>query len=139
MTVKPTFEIVLFQPEIPPNTGNIIRLCANTGSRLHLIEPLGFNFSNKSLSQIYALPNKMFESFYVGTPVIVNSNSDASRFVNKFNLGWEISNMQDLKNIICKISKKEIKIKSKNALKISKIYNWTNEQNKIKKLYLNLN
>ena len=49
MTVKPTFEIVLFQPEIPPNTGNIIRLCANTGSRLHLIEPLGFNFSNKSL------------------------------------------------------------------------------------------
>ena len=49
MTVKPTFEIVLFQPEIPPNTGNIIRLCANTGSRLHLIKPLGFNFSNKSL------------------------------------------------------------------------------------------
>ncbi len=35
------FEIVLFEPEIPPNTGNIIRLCANTGCRLHLIEPLG--------------------------------------------------------------------------------------------------
>ena len=34
--------IVLFQPEIPPNTGNVIRLCANTGARLHLIEPLGF-------------------------------------------------------------------------------------------------
>ena len=49
MTIKPTFEIVLFQPEIPPNTGNIIRLCANTGSRLHLIKPLGFDFSNKSL------------------------------------------------------------------------------------------
>ena len=49
MTMKPTFEIVLFQPEIPPNTGNIIRLCANTGSRLHLIKPLGFDFSNKSL------------------------------------------------------------------------------------------
>ncbi len=49
MTKTPTFEIVLFQPEIPPNTGNIIRLCANTGSRLHLIEPLGFDLNNKSL------------------------------------------------------------------------------------------
>ena len=35
-------DIVLYQPEIPPNTGNIIRLCANTGFALHLIEPLGF-------------------------------------------------------------------------------------------------
>ena len=34
--------IVLFEPEIPPNTGNIIRLCANTGSHLHIIEPMGF-------------------------------------------------------------------------------------------------
>ena len=49
MTMNPTFEIVLFQPQIPPNTGNIIRLCANTGSRLHLIKPLGFDLSNKSL------------------------------------------------------------------------------------------
>jgi tRNA (cytidine/uridine-2'-O-)-methyltransferase len=36
------FNLILYQPEIPPNTGNIIRLCANTGTRLHLIEPLGF-------------------------------------------------------------------------------------------------
>jgi tRNA (cytidine/uridine-2'-O-)-methyltransferase len=36
------FHVVLYQPEIPPNTGNIIRLCANTGARLHLIHPLGF-------------------------------------------------------------------------------------------------
>jgi len=36
------FHVVLYQPEIPPNTGNIMRLCANTGCRLHLIEPLGF-------------------------------------------------------------------------------------------------
>ena len=49
MAIKPTFEIVLFQPEIPPNTGNIIRLCENTGSRLHLIKPLGFDLSAKSL------------------------------------------------------------------------------------------
>ncbi|MFV1982842.1 MAG: tRNA (uridine(34)/cytosine(34)/5-carboxymethylaminomethyluridine(34)-2'-O)-methyltransferase TrmL [Thiohalomonadales bacterium] len=41
------FEIVLFEPEIPPNTGNIIRLCANTGSNLHLIEPLGFELNDK--------------------------------------------------------------------------------------------
>ena len=42
-------DIVLFQPEIPPNTGNIIRLCANTGMRLHLIEPLGFALDDKRL------------------------------------------------------------------------------------------
>jgi tRNA (cytidine/uridine-2'-O-)-methyltransferase len=41
--------VVLYQPEIPPNTGNIIRLCANTGSRLHLIEPLGFELDDKRL------------------------------------------------------------------------------------------
>jgi len=41
--------IVLYQPEIPPNTGNIIRLCANTGTALHLILPLGFEMTKKSL------------------------------------------------------------------------------------------
>lgn len=41
--------IVLFQPEIPPNTGNIMRLCANTGMRLHLIKPLGFELDDKRL------------------------------------------------------------------------------------------
>ncbi len=43
------FQIVLVHPEIPPNTGNIIRLCANTGSQLHLIEPLGFAMDDKQL------------------------------------------------------------------------------------------
>lgn len=43
------FEIVLYQPEIPPNTGNVIRLCANTGARLHLIRPLGFELDDKRL------------------------------------------------------------------------------------------
>lgn len=43
------FHIVLFEPEIPPNTGNIIRLCSNTGSQLHLIEPLGFEMDDKRL------------------------------------------------------------------------------------------
>jgi len=43
------FDIVLYQPEIPPNTGNIIRLAANTGCGLHLVEPLGFSLAEKSL------------------------------------------------------------------------------------------
>jgi tRNA (cytidine/uridine-2'-O-)-methyltransferase len=43
--------IVLYQPEIPPNTGNIIRLCANTGCRLYLIEPLGFELDNRKLKR----------------------------------------------------------------------------------------
>ena len=41
--------IVLFEPEIPPNTGNIIRLCANTGFNLHIIEPMGFTWDDKRL------------------------------------------------------------------------------------------
>jgi len=43
------FDVILYQPEIPPNTGNAIRLCANTGARLHLIEPLGFSLDDKQL------------------------------------------------------------------------------------------
>jgi tRNA (cytidine/uridine-2'-O-)-methyltransferase len=43
------FEVVLFEPEIPPNTGNVIRLCVNVGARLHLVEPLGFDISDRAL------------------------------------------------------------------------------------------
>jgi tRNA (cytidine/uridine-2'-O-)-methyltransferase len=43
------FHVILFQPEIPPNTGNVIRLCANSGCHLHLIEPLGFDLDDKRL------------------------------------------------------------------------------------------
>jgi tRNA (cytidine/uridine-2'-O-)-methyltransferase len=43
------FNVVLFQPEIPPNTGNIIRLCANSGSHLHLVRPLGFDIGEKAV------------------------------------------------------------------------------------------
>ncbi len=43
------FSIILYEPEIPPNTGNIIRLCANTGTSLHLVEPLGFDLDEKRL------------------------------------------------------------------------------------------
>ncbi len=45
------FNVVLYEPEIPPNTGNVIRLCANTGCRLHLIEPLGFRLTDKQLKR----------------------------------------------------------------------------------------
>jgi len=46
---EPMFHVVLYQPEIPPNTGNIIRLCANTGTWLHLIRPLGFELTDSRL------------------------------------------------------------------------------------------
>ncbi len=45
------FHIALYQPEIPPNTGNIIRLCSNTGAELHLIHPLGFAPNDKQLER----------------------------------------------------------------------------------------
>ncbi len=43
------FDVILYQPEIPPNTGNAIRLCANTGARLHLVRPLGFTLEDRQL------------------------------------------------------------------------------------------
>jgi len=43
------FDVILHQPEIPPNTGNVIRLCANTGARLHLVRPLGFSLDDRQL------------------------------------------------------------------------------------------
>ena len=43
------FHVILHRPEIPPNTGNVIRLCANTGARLHLVKPLGFDLDDKQL------------------------------------------------------------------------------------------
>jgi tRNA (cytidine/uridine-2'-O-)-methyltransferase len=43
------FHVILYQPEIPPNTGNVIRMCANTGARLHLLAPLGFDIDEKAV------------------------------------------------------------------------------------------
>jgi len=45
------FDVILHQPEIPPNTGNVIRLCANTGARLHLVKPLGFTLEDAQLKR----------------------------------------------------------------------------------------
>ena len=49
MDLQPTANVVLIAPEIPQNTGNIIRLCANVGARLHLVEPIGFKLGNPGL------------------------------------------------------------------------------------------
>ena len=51
MRQVPLFHVILFEPEIPPNTGSVIRLCANTGAALHLIRPLGFRLDDKSLQR----------------------------------------------------------------------------------------
>ena len=47
--LRAMFDVILHRPEIPPNTGNVIRLCANTGARLHLVRPLGFDLDDRQL------------------------------------------------------------------------------------------
>jgi tRNA (cytidine/uridine-2'-O-)-methyltransferase len=49
MPIEPIFHVILFQPQIPPNTGNVIRLCANAGCTLHLVRPLGFDLDAKAV------------------------------------------------------------------------------------------
>ena len=58
------FHIILYNPEIPPNTGNIMRLAVNTGTKLHLIRPLGFNLNNQSLKRA-SLDYKKDADFYL--------------------------------------------------------------------------
>ena len=67
------FNIVLFEPEIPPNTGNIIRLASNTGCRLHLIQPLGFSLDEKNLLRAGL-------DYHQYSTVVVHENWDA--FIN---------------------------------------------------------
>ncbi|MCL4106139.1 UNVERIFIED_CONTAM: hypothetical protein GTU68_058445 [Idotea baltica] len=75
------FKVVLHQPEIPPNTGNIIRLCANTGCSLHLIEPLGFDLDDKKLRRA-GLDYREFASVlsYPNFASFCSTNSDARIF-----------------------------------------------------------
>lgn len=63
-------DIILYQPEIPPNTGNIIRLCANTGYVLHLIKPLGFDLDDKQLRRAGL-------DYHEFTDLMVHENLDA--------------------------------------------------------------
>ncbi|MEP6547900.1 MAG: tRNA (cytidine(34)-2'-O)-methyltransferase [Gammaproteobacteria bacterium] len=64
------FHVVLFEPEIPPNTGNVIRLCANTGATLHLVKPLGFRLDDKNLQRSRL-------DYHDLAPVKVHGNLDA--------------------------------------------------------------
>lgn len=75
------FRVVLVEPEIPPNTGNVIRLCANTGAALHLIEPLGFDLSDKHLRRA-GLDYHEYAQLRVHanwTAFLADSSADATR------------------------------------------------------------
>jgi tRNA (cytidine/uridine-2'-O-)-methyltransferase len=72
LSAKKMFEIVLFEPEIPPNTGNIMRLCANAPAMLHLIEPLGFTLDDRRLRRAGL-------DYHDQAKVIRHANLDACR------------------------------------------------------------
>jgi len=87
------FHIVLFEPEIPPNTGNIIRLCANTGAHLHLVEPLGFKLEDKQLrragldyhefSSVKVYPNwEACKAAFAGQRLFAITTKGSSRHTN---------------------------------------------------------
>ena len=92
-------DIVLYEPEIPQNTGNIIRLCANTGFRLHLIEPLGFTWDDKRLRRsgldyhefAEIKRHKTFEAFFrkrkTQTPFALTTKGSPAHSQVKFELG----------------------------------------------------
>src|SRR2546426_12572040 len=64
--------LALYQPEIPPNTGNLIRLCANTGTALHLVKPLGFSMSDRALKRAGL-------DYHEHARVLIHENLDALR------------------------------------------------------------
>ena len=93
------FHMILFEPQIPPNTGNIIRLSANTGTKLHLIEPLGFRLDEKSCRRAgldyYSLANvhihknldECLEMMSLARIFVITSHSRKSLFDQKFAAG----------------------------------------------------
>lgn len=97
--MKELLNILVVAPEIPPNTGNIIRLCSNSGCNLHLIKPIGFNFDNKSLKRArldYDLKCNIsiYETFdeYIekNDPITIYATSTSSNTMYndvKYNLG----------------------------------------------------
>ena len=78
------FDVILYQPEIPPNTGNVIRLCANTGARLHLVGPLGFSLDDRQLRRAgldyheYA-PVSLHDSLEAALTAITRANASPLR------------------------------------------------------------
>ena len=89
------FQIALYEPEIPPNTGNIIRLCANTGCKLHLIHPLGFSMETKALRRAgldyrdltHVIEHESWSHFAAAnaTSRILAFSTKASRFYSEIN------------------------------------------------------
>lgn len=89
------FHIVLLEPEIPPNTGNIIRLCANTGARLHLVEPMGFAIDHAKMRragldyrefadlQVHANWSAFLSAAYVDIRRIFLIETTGRRFINE--------------------------------------------------------
>ena len=76
------FNVVLHSPEIPPNTGNIIRLCSNTGTKLHIIEPIGFDLNEKSLRRAnldYKLNSEI--KIYSDVDSFISKNTDKRMFI----------------------------------------------------------
>ena len=107
------FNIVLFNPQIPPNTGNILRLCSNTGCKIHLIKPLGFSLDKKSMRRagldyqkkvrikIYEniddfLKKRLFKNIYLVSKYGNKNYSDISYKVGDFFMfGSEVSGLSD--------------------------------------------
>jgi tRNA (cytidine/uridine-2'-O-)-methyltransferase len=92
------FDVVLYQPEIPPNTGNIIRLCAATGARLHLIEPLGFHLDDRALRRAgldyheFAVINRhptfaAFQAQHRGRLLAFTTHGGSSLYAARFEIG----------------------------------------------------
>lgn len=76
--------VVLYQPEIPPNTGNVIRLCANTGARLHLVHPLGFEWDDTRVKRAgldyHELANVQHHTDWVTCRAALGAEWGAQRF-----------------------------------------------------------
>ena len=80
------FNIVLFNPQIPPNTGNIIRLCSNTNSKIHLIEPLGFLVNKKSMRRagLDYIKNVEVKTYKNIDDFLIKTNFKVIHLVTKF-------------------------------------------------------
>ena len=98
------FNIVLHQPEIPPNTGNIIRLCANTGAKLHLIHPLGFVMSKKNLERA-ALDYG--ESVEIIHHMNFESYLDNTQFSSYYAVSTKGKSLMSESTILCSVAKQK--------------------------------
>jgi tRNA (cytidine/uridine-2'-O-)-methyltransferase len=80
------FNIVLFNPQIPPNTGNIIRLCSNTNSKIHLIKPLGFSINMKSMRRagLDYIKNVQVKTYKDIDDFLIKTDFKTTHLVTKF-------------------------------------------------------